>query len=183
MALDFLASEKQVADIAALIKASLATYDDDDDDLTSIDLGDSGTIEWTEGVEKYKSASVSELCAAIGIKDAHLPMFNVNQDPDGGRDPWDPQYRSWFADSKNTIPLTPRWHQLVGITGMIERMFAGHPILLMDGVGLGKTLQVVGVITVLTQFREFYEANKRFPGAFGAFHRDLLLFNLLTCFI
>lgn len=59
---------------------------------------------------------------------------------------------------------------------MLERAFEGEPVLLMDGLGLGKTLQVLGVITCLAWYREYYERKKAFPGHFGESSLMLLLF-------
>ena len=41
---------------------------------------------------------------------------------------------------------------------MLQRAFDGNPILLMDGVGIGKTFQVIGFIACLAY---------KFPGTFG----------------
>ena len=54
-------------------------------------------------------------------------------------------------------PLAPRWHQLVGIVKIVMQAFKGEPLMLMDEVGVGKTLQLVGAIATLTFFRDFYE--------------------------
>ncbi|KAI5993055.1 hypothetical protein F5J12DRAFT_698839, partial [Pisolithus orientalis] len=59
------------------------------------------------------------------------------------------------------------WHQLIGIYCMLESVFKGKPILLMDGVGLGKTLQVLGVIVCLTYYWYVYMKKKAFPGDFA----------------
>ena len=166
-ALEFLASEKQVADVAALIEATLQPQHDVDEQAPSLEFGESVGIEWSEGVEKYAKVPLSQLWMSLGIKDNYLPMFNHIQDPDGVRDPWDEEQHAWFKEPKNTVSLRPRWHQVVGIVSIVERFFAGDPVLLMDEVGLGKTLQMVGAITVLTYFRQYYAANTQFPGMFG----------------
>ena len=50
---------------------------------------------------------------------------------------------------------------------MLERAFDGKPVLLMDGVGLGKTLQVIGMIACLVFYHESFKKAGKFPGHFG----------------
>jgi hypothetical protein len=139
----------------------------DDEEVPDMDINPTIDIQWKEGVEHYQDTTKEVLWARLGITDEKIPLFNEVQDPDGERDPWNPEWRQWFDDPKNTMPLEPRWHQLVGMLSIVERLFQGHPVLLMDGVGLGKTMQMVGVIALLAYFREYYAIHSRFPGSFG----------------
>jgi hypothetical protein len=50
---------------------------------------------------------------------------------------------------------------------MMHLNFQNLPILLMDDVGVGKTLQLVGFIALLTYFRAYYDEHGSFPGEFG----------------
>ncbi|KAI6095871.1 hypothetical protein EDD16DRAFT_1501252, partial [Pisolithus croceorrhizus] len=59
--------------------------------------------------------------------------------------------------------LEPQWHQLVGIYHMLECTFEGKPVLLMDGAGLGKTLQVLSMIACLTYYSHMYKEKGTFP--------------------
>ncbi|KAI9571902.1 hypothetical protein HD554DRAFT_1992514, partial [Boletus coccyginus] len=63
--------------------------------------------------------------------------------------------------------LSPHWHQLIGIYCMLECTFEGKPILFTDGVGIGKTLQVIDVIACLVFYCHFFNKNGMFPSAFG----------------
>ena len=126
--------------------------------------------DWTEGIEEFKNISTDVLWAMLGRPDKDLPWFNTHHDPDGIHNRWESRDDEWFANPKNLVPLVPRWHQLVGILRMLQLAFAGKPILLMDEVGVGKTLQVVGTITMLAYFRGFWKDKKDYPGAFGKRH-------------
>ena len=134
--------------------------------------------EWEEGIEEFQHHSTDDLWAMLGRPDKDLPWFNTHHDPDGIHNRWDSRDDEWFADPKNVVPLVPRWHQLVGILRMLQMAFARKPILLMDEVGVGKTFQVVGTITMLAYFRGFWKDKKDYPGAFGKYHLLLLISSL-----
>jgi hypothetical protein len=123
-------------------------------------------MEWEEGVEEYKSKTKDELWAILGLQNSSaIPDFNEYIDPEAHNYWSDPEY---MHEHKATLrPLSPRWHQLVGIIKIIYQGFKGEPLMLMDEVGVGKTLQLVGALAVLTFFRDFYDKNGKFPGAFG----------------
>lgn len=123
-------------------------------------------IEWSEGVDEYKSKTFKDLWNMLGVP-GQLPFFNEVTDPEGIHDPWNDKDKDWFKDKENTRPFGPRWHQLVGILKMLEQAFKGEPCLNIDEVGLGKTLQTAGLVSVLAFYREFFKTNHRFPGAFG----------------
>jgi len=52
---------------------------------------------------------------------------------------------------------------------MLENVFDGKATLLMDGVGLGKTMQAVGTIACLSYYHEYYQQKGDYPGHFGGF--------------
>jgi hypothetical protein len=128
-------------------------------------------MNWTEGVEELQHVSMDDLWARLGFKDRKLPFFYARQDPYGMRDPRAPEDSEWFENTESTQLFEPRWHQLIGIYRMVQRAFAGEPILLMDEdeVGSDKALQVIGLIAVLEWYREYYERYKVFPGELGEF--------------
>lgn len=43
-------------------------------------------------------------------------------------------------DRKGCVPMNPFWHQYVGLCAMVKRAFQGENVILADGVGVGKTL-------------------------------------------
>jgi SNF2 family DNA or RNA helicase len=111
--------------------------------------------------------SEDHLWTLLGIPDRRLPFFNTLQDPYGNHDPWTEEGEGWFKSSGRGEHLALRWHQLVGVTKMVQNVFSGKPILLMDEVGLGKTIQVTALIAILAFYREYYTANGCFPGKIG----------------
>lgn len=81
--------------------------------------------------------------------------------------PWTDEGKAFLADpNSHCTALCLWWHQLVRIFCMLEHAFDGKPVLLMDGVGLGKTLQAIGIIVCLAWHRSYYDAQKNFPGFF-----------------
>lgn len=118
-------------------------------------------------MEAFKDVSEDHLWTLLGIPDQRLPFFNALQDPYGNHDPWTEEGEDWFKSSGRGERLALRWHQLVGVTRMVQNAFSGKPILLMDEVGLGKTIQVTALIAILAFYREYYTANGCFPGKIG----------------
>jgi hypothetical protein len=168
-ALAHLASVEQVRQLQTMLIAQIDMLapDAEIEQAPFLDFDDVHEMNWTEGVEELQNISMDDLWARLGFKDHKLPFFNPRQDPFGNHDPWAPEDREWFANTDNTELFPPRWHQLVGIYRMVQRAFAPAPIFLIDEVGLGKTLQVVGVIAVLEWYREYYKQHQVFPGEFG----------------
>lgn len=173
-ALRKLASEQDVRDIEQLVRTALENLGSDQAEI-QIEFPEDRPIDlcWKEGTEDLSELSEDTLWSHLGFKDTRmLPFFQEYTDPDGLIDPWSEEGERWLTSETNSRePLSPRWHQLIGIYRMLERAFEGEPILLMDGVGIGKTLQVIGLIVCLAFYRRFFEKNGTFPGAFGRFTR------------
>ncbi|KAI6142085.1 hypothetical protein BKA82DRAFT_77187, partial [Pisolithus tinctorius] len=73
--------------------------------------------------------------------------FQQWTDPNGMIDPWSDEGQAWLQNMMEKMELLqPQWHQLMGIYCMLEHVFEGKLILLTDRVGLGKMLQVLGVV-------------------------------------
>ena len=124
-------------------------------------------LDWSEGVEEYKSCTTDDLWDILGIPEHSIPFFNPRHDPDSQCDPWTEEGVAWFKDPSNGEPLMLRWHQLVGVVKMVENAFSGNPVLLMDGVGLGKTIQMAAFIAILAWYRDHFATHGRFTGKFG----------------
>ncbi|KAJ7571901.1 P-loop containing nucleoside triphosphate hydrolase protein, partial [Mycena floridula] len=121
---------------------------------------------WTEGCEQWADSSTDEMYTRLGLPQKKIPLFNSLIHPKGAAMPgtaaWDV-----VKEKDGLIPLTPHWHQIIGIYKMVSLAFEGKPVLLMDEVGLGKTLQLLGFICVMIYFREFYDKWGKFPGDFA----------------
>lgn len=133
-------------------------------------------VEWSEGVEDFCDLSMDDLWALLGLLEKAVPFFNARQDPFLANDPWTKEGRQWLNDNGKPLELRP--HQLVGVVKMIVNFFAGRAVLLMDEVGLGKTIQFTASVAILAYYRDYYTTHMRFPGAFGAlpFHSFSLSF-------
>ena len=171
-ALARLANEQRVAELVAQLEEHLRLVDVGAEmpDLPEFNMDRPLDDDWNEGVEEFKSWSMADLWSFLGVE--RLPFFNERFDIDNGQHFWDDQQLAAVIKQSGS-PLTPRWHQLVGIVKMVTNCFQGRPVLLMDNVGIGKTLQVVGLVSVLTYFREYFAQHGRFPGKLGEFSDHL----------
>lgn len=160
-----LASENDLQEIRTKVYERI-TEIQNDSDVIDLPNGEFVNMEWSEGTEDFQSTTREDIAVALGLVNGEIPNFNAFLDPRGEKTYWDDP--GWFADPAHAkLPCSPRWHQLVGLLAMIHRAFDGKNVLLMDEVGLGKTMQIVGVIAILAFFREYYDAKGHFPGAFS----------------
>lgn len=167
-ALLYLASTDDIKTLGLEIHEHLLRVQKEPAQVPELNFDHEPPIEWEEGVEEYSTKSMDELWAILGLqKTKTLPDFNNKIDIDAHNYWSNPEY---MAENESTLrPLAPRWHQLVGILKIVVQAFKGEPLMLMDQVGIGKTLQLVGAIAVLTFFRDFYDKDKSFPGGFGMY--------------
>jgi hypothetical protein len=124
--------------------------------------------DWRSGVEEYAECSTDDLWQQLGLDQSkQLPFFQTYTDPNDVISPWSEDGQAWLDDALNEKSiLAPHWHQLVGILRMIDRALLGEPVMLMDGVGIGKTMQAVGVIACLAHYHDYYKMHGMFPGKF-----------------
>ncbi|KAI5988912.1 hypothetical protein EDC04DRAFT_2614443 [Pisolithus marmoratus] len=148
-------------DIYAVTQYLLAMIEEMDatatDEQVELDLDAPIDPAWTEGIESLSKITEDALWQKLGFTDKKIPFFQRWTDPDGLIDPWSQEGQAWLntATSKRQI-----YH-------MLERTFEGKPVLLMDGVGLGKTLQVLGTIACLAYYSRMYTEKGTFPGDFA----------------
>lgn len=167
-ALENLASADDVQAIDQAIRASLENITEGQEPF-ELDLDDTINIaDWKEGVEELSKVPEAELWRRLGLPNQMINLFQEWTDPNCIIAPWSEDGKLWLCDpSKGRVQLRPRWHQLVGILRILECAFQGEPVLLMDGVGIGKTLQVVGAIACLAFYHKHYSRHNCFPGIFG----------------
>ena len=127
-------------------------------------------LDWEEGMEDFQHYSADYIWTLFAREPHHLPFFNAFIDRTGLHNPWDhPAFFRNVTNNPRISPLTPRWYQLMGILKGLDLAFSGKPLLLMDGVGFGKTLQLAGIFVMLKWFRDYYAQYGDFPGDFGEF--------------
>jgi hypothetical protein len=168
-ALDRLAAEEEVKELELLIEMTLAAMVPLEGDELVVDFEENLILnDWKSGVEEYDKCSKDNLWEHLGLSEKKLPFFQVRSDPDAAIDPWSEEGQQWLDDPTSlTQKLAPWWHQLVGILRLIDRVLDCEPVMLMDGVGVGKTMQAVGLIACLAHYREHYRKHGKFPGKFG----------------
>ncbi|KAG1838889.1 P-loop containing nucleoside triphosphate hydrolase protein [Suillus subluteus] len=167
-ALDKLATEQEVKELELQIETTLAAMVPLDGDKVAVDFAeDMDVSDWKSGVEEYDKCSEHDLWEHLGLSEKRLPFFQTRSDPDAAIDPWSEEGQQWLDDPTSPAQsLAPRWHQLVGILRLIDRFLDGKPVMLMDGVGVGKTMQAVGLIACLAHYKEHYRKHGKFPGKF-----------------
>jgi SNF2 family DNA or RNA helicase len=175
-ALARLANEQRVVELIAQLEEYLRLLDPEAEvpELPEYDPDRPPNVDWDEGVDQFHTWTKDDLWAFLGVD--HLPFFNKRLDTLHGRHFWeDEALASQINDSGS--PLDPRWHQLVGIVKMLTNCFQRRPVLLMDDVGIGKTLQVIGLVAVLAYYRQHFAQHARFPGKIGESSLDLHSFS------
>ncbi len=166
-----LADSATVSVVAEDIDRALAVMADADEEPEELAMPDcDDDFQWESGVEDFQHMPPEEVMAQLGLGDAQrLPTFNEVEDRNGIVDPWTKDWEAFCKTGKGH-PIAPRWHQWVGALGMMLRVIRdGVPVLLLDDVGIGKTMQVLMVIALYQLFRRHREKHGRFPGAFGEF--------------
>lgn len=173
-ALTLLANDAQVVRFARELEELVSEEGNEIDEAEAIEHDAYDPAQWGTGVEMYEQMSEDQLWEALGRgAEKTVPFFNTEQFVTGAYDPWTEEGAKEMARGVGLAPLAPMRHQLVGIYAMLAHAFEGLPTLLMDGVGVGKTMQVVGFICFLTWFQQYYAKNRRFPGAFSTWLKPL----------
>ncbi|KAH9848945.1 hypothetical protein C2E23DRAFT_687749, partial [Lenzites betulinus] len=111
---------------------------------------------WSDGVEAYYELGVDDIARALGLASPELPFFNPLQDPVGELDPWSEAGLA-ALHLATAEPLKPMWHQWVGILKITDNLFDRKNILVMDEVGVGKTLQAVGAVAMFEYQRLHFQ--------------------------
>ena len=142
-----LATPQDIKDIEHLISVAINNIENEENiRVVELPEGRELNIAWMEGVENLKNATEDNLWQWFGFANKKIPYFQEFTDPNTLIDPWSDSGVKWLADPVSMCkPLCPQWHQLIGIYHIVELMFDGSPMLLMDGVGIGKTFQVIGL--------------------------------------
>lgn len=135
-----------------LADAGLLALDDDDGDRPQrfLDICDLG-------VSTFRTSTVPEMCAMLGVPYAEktgapfLPFMASFLGPKGE------PLEAVFPDGKPLDDATllingcqrvkAMWHQWVGLCALVERGFKGNNAILADGVGVGKTLTCLMLIS------------------------------------
>lgn len=167
LALERLTSEDEVNALAAELTSHIEHVGDDEPRVDLSFDGEDIVIDWETGVEELEKKSENELWELLGLQDKRIPFFHAKYDVSQLADPGTPEYDKLLESIPDALPLIPKWHQLVGILKIVKMVVSGEPLLLMDEVGVGKTLQVVGAICTITYYYEVYERTGHFPGMFG----------------
>jgi hypothetical protein len=122
-----------------------------------------GLDEWENddlGTGEFATKSEGELMTLLAWPQGRPPIFAKYQSVHGWTE-WDDDHVQKFAEENASINpemklLKLIWHQLGGVSSIFSKLWTacdGHVpgMLLADGVGLGKTTQVMGTIAGIIQ--------------------------------
>lgn len=176
-----LATADDIKTIAEYVQEQIRLIDPgDDDDVVFHNLDELEVLhtgDWLSGVEKYTAMTSEALVKGLGTTDfdTQLPSFNSQVDTSQSPiTPWDKQ--NWgVLKITDKAALVVRWHQLVGVYKLMKTWFpkrrpsprGDNGVLLMDEVGLGKTIQATGAITQLSYMRMAFSIKGKYPGGFS----------------
>lgn len=126
---------------------------------------------WSESEEEvgHLMKTPAELYELLGLERHNIPFFKEEvaavQDFSGRL--------GGLEASVRAEESSLRWHQLVGVVRALERGTKSEPVLLMDTVGLGNTVQVIAIFAMLAYYRQYYKENRRYPGLWGESNRQI----------
>ncbi|KAI9069499.1 hypothetical protein FKP32DRAFT_1559595 [Trametes sanguinea] len=165
-------AELMLARIVEVIQAAEAEDGD-------IELGDPQPLHWAEGIEAYRNLTIPQMQAAFSLPSPHFPFFNHKTDMVGNDDPWSEAGREALK-GPNAVDLKPFWHQWVGVMKIVDNMMSSKNILLMDQVGVGKTLQAAGTLAMYEWLRVHKDTRGDYPSRFREFNKRIAKLSLLT---
>lgn len=130
--------DEATTEIAESLISSLESEDVDDISLLQ------GLENTDLGVDEFRGMSTDDLFRILGLGAIkQLPLVSDN--------------------------MQIKWHQLVGIASMLKAMFSetkgapSRPTMLCDDVGLGKTVQVIGLLAMLVNLIQLQERGHPLP--------------------
>ncbi|GJE99781.1 hypothetical protein PsYK624_160520 [Phanerochaete sordida] len=109
--------------------------------------------------------SRKDIYISLGIPNEHLPTLTTWRDQYRCHDTWTEQEDPAPEDHK--VPAELKWHQVVGLRRMAEAMMAHKSLLVLDEVGVGKTLQVLALIAYRILCFRSVEVHNKLCGDFA----------------
>lgn len=156
-----------VADIEAEISEALERYRGNFDDVPLFS-GEKPVIpDWNldDELKHLTDKSTDDLWRLLGISDNKLVPLADWRDPLL-------QFSQWLKDDdicpqERKEECNLRWHQLVGLNRLAEAVFSKSCVLNMDEVGVGKTLQIIGLLAYRIMNIEELKQSGRYMGKFS----------------
>ena len=126
---------------------------------------------WTEGTDRFDKLTIDELRALTGyavdgVNIGDSPFLARLIDPARNLVPGTREFEVAEANGLLT-KLLLRWHQWVAVLCGLHNVLREMPLLIMDGVGLGKTFEALALIGYIEWMREFWQRHRRWPGQIG----------------
>ena len=167
-ALRYLSSEAEVTLLLSQLAECVEQHKTIPEDLIELDLEPAELIDWTKGVEHLKTKTEDELYELLGFKDKKIPFLasEIDEDTDIGVQLYNDKIEENMEPRvpRKKKPLRLRWHQLVGLVKLMQCALTSNTVLLMDSMGMGKTIQILSFFSVLAYYRQFFEETNQYPG-------------------
>lgn len=130
-------------------------------DVGTMEGGDGGREIFEQmgdlGVEEFVHKLTDNLAKGLMFPNCKPPMFSMLR-LISGKAGWGLNSVELTEDDADAAPLRLLWHQLVGVSSIVKKLFVEHRgltkvpgLLLVDNVGLGKTAKVMAVIATIIQ--------------------------------
>lgn len=116
---------------------------------------------WVEGTEHLAEKTVEELARMIGLPSPQIPRFNT-KDNRSTYDTWTAEGQA-AVESAEAPTLAMFWHQWAGVVKIVHNLLHWRNLILMDGVGVGKTMQATASMCMMDWVRMQQEEQKLSP--------------------
>ena len=164
--LRYMANREDVTVLSTQLAELVHLHNNITDVPTVLNLDRQDLVDWAEGIEHLRTKTEDELYALLGFNDKKIPFLvtEIDVEPDlealacPDEDACD--IPPPLATTATKRPFALKWHQLVGVVKMLECARTCLPTMLMDDVGLGKTLEVIAFFTVIAYYCAFYNTSK-----------------------
>ncbi|OSX55772.1 hypothetical protein POSPLADRAFT_1163264 [Postia placenta MAD-698-R-SB12] len=156
-----LASQPQVESVRAQI---MAIINEEQPEVVALDFESLPEGTWKEGTEEYATLTLDKAWEHLGLGSIkRIPGFAEKLDLNDTYDPWSIEGLEVLR-SEEAVPLELKWHQVIGVIKLVDNLLAGKPVLLMDEVGIGKTMQAVAFCLYYDYMRQYFDEHGHFPG-------------------
>ena len=152
-----------------------STNCDAEDGVAAVNTGELFE-QWSDGVSECRTWDMRTVITKLGITweeeeedpedQFQFPWFSERHDPETRYDPWSAEGQA-LLETESTERLQLMWHQAVGVYRILSNLFEHKQMLVMDEVGVGKTIQAIGSIAMYRSLQLLFEGNKTYPESFG----------------
>lgn len=160
----------------------MAIINEEQPEVVALDFESLPEGTWKEGTEEYATLTLDKAWEHLGLGSTkRIPGFAEKLDLNDTYDPWSIEGLEVLR-SEEAVPLELKWHQVIGVIKLVDNLLEGKPVLLMDEVGIGKTMQAVAFCLYYDYMRQYFDEHGHFPGKWRKCLRLHAGLTTLNCF-